>query len=178
MPPGRVQHCSTLSCNPRRSLRPAPRKPLDGHVLSDCPHGDQRHQAGLCLRWQAANHEVWRAGKAKRAEAAGTRRARGRHRRWYSSLCFCAEAHGAAAHLMRRCRRLLLPTGNQEDMEKFTRRLVRVTPKHNEECRQLLTLMGIPWVKVRRNLLHPSCWAVVLAASSALTFYLLRAGAV
>ncbi|KAH8817817.1 PIN domain-like protein [Flagelloscypha sp. PMI_526] len=34
--------------------------------------------------------------------------------------------------------------GTAEEVEKFTRRQVRVTREHNEECRRLLRLMGIP----------------------------------
>ncbi|TLD33497.1 hypothetical protein PspLS_01053 [Pyricularia sp. CBS 133598] len=37
-------------------------------------------------------------------------------------------------------------TGTAEDIEKFSRRTVRVTREHNEECRQLLKLMGIPYI--------------------------------
>ena len=40
--------------------------------------------------------------------------------------------------------------GTAEDLDKFTRRTVRVTREHNEECRKLLGLMGIPVVEV--------CW--------------------
>ncbi|KAG0144375.1 hypothetical protein CROQUDRAFT_672377 [Cronartium quercuum f. sp. fusiforme G11] len=36
--------------------------------------------------------------------------------------------------------------GTVEDLDKLTRRTVKVTREHNEECRRLLTLMGIPWV--------------------------------
>ena len=36
--------------------------------------------------------------------------------------------------------------GNVEDMEKFNRRLVKVTKEHAEDARQLLKLMGIPYV--------------------------------
>lgn len=36
--------------------------------------------------------------------------------------------------------------GTTEDLDKLTRRTVKVTREHNEECRRLLTLMGIPWV--------------------------------
>jgi flap endonuclease-1 len=39
-------------------------------------------------------------------------------------------------------------TGTVEEMDKFSRRTVRVTKEHNEECRKLLTLMGIPFVMV------------------------------
>lgn len=36
--------------------------------------------------------------------------------------------------------------GDAESMQKFERRLVRATPQHNEECKELLKLMGIPYV--------------------------------
>jgi len=35
-------------------------------------------------------------------------------------------------------------TGTAEDLDKYTRRTVKVTREHNEECRKLLGLMGIP----------------------------------
>lgn len=38
-------------------------------------------------------------------------------------------------------------TGTAEDVEKFSRRTVRVTREHNEECRRLLTLMGVPFIE-------------------------------
>ena len=37
-------------------------------------------------------------------------------------------------------------TGTAEDVEKFSRRTVRVTREHNEECRRLLKLMGVPFI--------------------------------
>ncbi|THG98807.1 hypothetical protein EW026_g3443 [Hermanssonia centrifuga] len=37
-------------------------------------------------------------------------------------------------------------TGTVEDMDRFSRRTVKVTREHNEECRKLLGLMGIPFV--------------------------------
>ena len=39
--------------------------------------------------------------------------------------------------------------GTAEDVERFSRRTVKVTREHNEECRRLLKLMGIPVVIVR-----------------------------
>ncbi|XP_023245415.1 flap endonuclease 1 [Copidosoma floridanum] len=36
--------------------------------------------------------------------------------------------------------------GNLEDVDKFNRRLVKVTKHHAEEAKQLLTLMGIPYI--------------------------------
>lgn len=38
--------------------------------------------------------------------------------------------------------------GTVEEVDKFSRRQVRVTKEHNEECRKLLGLMGIPVVVV------------------------------
>ncbi len=40
-------------------------------------------------------------------------------------------------------------TGTVEDMDRFSRRTVKVTREHNEECRRLLKLMGIPVIIVR-----------------------------
>lgn len=37
-------------------------------------------------------------------------------------------------------------TGTAEDIEKFSRRTVRVTREHNEECKRLLKLMGVPYI--------------------------------
>lgn len=38
--------------------------------------------------------------------------------------------------------------GDEENIEKFNRRLVKVTKQHNDDCKQLLKLMGIPYVEV------------------------------
>ena len=37
-------------------------------------------------------------------------------------------------------------TGTAEEVEKFSRRTVKVTREHNDECKKLLTLMGIPYI--------------------------------
>ncbi|CAG0917568.1 unnamed protein product [Notodromas monacha] len=37
--------------------------------------------------------------------------------------------------------------GNEEEVNKLTRRLVKVTKQHNDECKKLLTLMGIPYIE-------------------------------
>ncbi|KAI8973340.1 PIN domain-like protein [Mycotypha africana] len=37
--------------------------------------------------------------------------------------------------------------GTKEDIHRFTKRTVRVTTVHNDECKQLLKLMGIPYVE-------------------------------
>jgi len=37
-------------------------------------------------------------------------------------------------------------TGTAEDIEKFSRRTVKVTREHNAECQKLLKLMGVPYI--------------------------------
>jgi flap endonuclease-1 len=34
--------------------------------------------------------------------------------------------------------------GDQEEVNKFSRRLVKVTKQHNDDCKELLRLMGVP----------------------------------
>ncbi|XP_001362314.1 flap endonuclease 1 [Monodelphis domestica] len=40
-----------------------------------------------------------------------------------------------------------LDAGAQEEADKFSKRLVKVTKEHNDECKQLLRLMGIPYLE-------------------------------
>ena len=37
--------------------------------------------------------------------------------------------------------------GNQDDVDRFTRRVVHLDQQHVDECKKLLTLMGVPWVQ-------------------------------
>uniref|UniRef100_A0A6S8GZ49 XPG N-terminal domain-containing protein n=1 Tax=Dunaliella tertiolecta TaxID=3047 RepID=A0A6S8GZ49_DUNTE len=37
-------------------------------------------------------------------------------------------------------------SGNQEEIEKYSKRSIKVTKQHNEECKELLRLMGVPIV--------------------------------
>ncbi|KAG0448924.1 hypothetical protein HPP92_027569, partial [Vanilla planifolia] len=37
--------------------------------------------------------------------------------------------------------------GNKEEIEKFSKRTVKVTKQHNEDCKQLLRLMGVPVIE-------------------------------
>lgn len=39
--------------------------------------------------------------------------------------------------------------GDAEAIEKYSRRLVKITAQHSEDCKTLLRLMGIPFVEVR-----------------------------
>lgn len=38
--------------------------------------------------------------------------------------------------------------GDSEQVDKFNRRLVKVTRTHMDECKRLLSLMGVPYVEV------------------------------
>ncbi|KAF7818043.1 flap endonuclease 1 isoform X2 [Senna tora] len=40
-----------------------------------------------------------------------------------------------------------METGNKEDIEKFSKRTVKVTKQHNEDCKKLLRLMGVPVIE-------------------------------
>ncbi|KAF7991138.1 hypothetical protein HCN44_002700 [Aphidius gifuensis] len=52
-------------------------------------------------------------------------------------------------------------TRNAEDIDKFNRQLVKVTPEHVNEAKQLLKLMGIPYVKYLYLLNCTQCAALV-----------------
>jgi flap endonuclease-1 len=41
--------------------------------------------------------------------------------------------------------------GDTENVDKFSRRLVKVTKDHVEDCKKLLGLMGVPYVEVKPN---------------------------
>jgi flap endonuclease-1 len=53
-------------------------------------------------------------------------------------MCLQAEKGHAAA----------VEAGDTEAIDKFSRRLVKVTREHNDECKRLLKLMGVPYVEV------------------------------
>ncbi|KAF7991909.1 hypothetical protein HCN44_010710 [Aphidius gifuensis] len=52
-------------------------------------------------------------------------------------------------------------TGNAEDIDKFNRQLVKVTPEHVNEAKQLLKLMGIPYIEYLYLLNCTQCAALV-----------------
>uniref|UniRef100_A0A8C4SHQ7 Flap endonuclease 1 n=1 Tax=Erpetoichthys calabaricus TaxID=27687 RepID=A0A8C4SHQ7_ERPCA len=52
--------------------------------------------------------------------------------------------------------------GEAENIEKFNKRLVKVTKQHNDECKRLLTLMGVPYVEAPCEA-EASCAALVKA---------------
>ncbi|KAL5216534.1 hypothetical protein ABZP36_007935, partial [Zizania latifolia] len=41
--------------------------------------------------------------------------------------------------------------GDTDAIEKFSKRTVKVTKQHNEDCKRLLRLMGVPVVEIRRS---------------------------
>ncbi|PRQ42543.1 putative spleen exonuclease [Rosa chinensis] len=42
---------------------------------------------------------------------------------------------------------MAVESGTKEDIEKFSKRTVKVTKQHNEDCRRLLRLMGVPVIE-------------------------------
>uniref|UniRef100_A0A4W5K9U6 Flap endonuclease 1 n=1 Tax=Hucho hucho TaxID=62062 RepID=A0A4W5K9U6_9TELE len=50
----------------------------------------------------------------------------------------------------------------QENIDKFSKRLVKVTRQHNDECKKLLTLMGVPYIEAPCEA-EASCAALVKA---------------
>ena len=40
-------------------------------------------------------------------------------------------------------------TGTVEDVAKYSKRTVRVTKEHNDDCKRLLKLMGVPIIEAR-----------------------------
>uniref|UniRef100_A0A8D3EDA6 Flap endonuclease 1 n=1 Tax=Scophthalmus maximus TaxID=52904 RepID=A0A8D3EDA6_SCOMX len=52
--------------------------------------------------------------------------------------------------------------GEQENIDKFSKRLVKVTKHHNDECKKLLTLMGVPYIEAPCEA-EASCAALVKA---------------
>ena len=56
-------------------------------------------------------------------------------------------------------------TGNVDDVDRYSKRTVHMTKQHQDDCKQLLRLMGMPVVEVREILL-PVCHAPSLVCLS------------
>jgi 5'-3' exonuclease len=56
--------------------------------------------------------------------------------------------------------------GTTEDVDKLSRRQVKVTKEHNAECQRLLKLMGIPCIIVRLFRILPSIAFIVTSTCS------------
>lgn len=52
--------------------------------------------------------------------------------------------------------------GAVSQLDKFNKRTVKVTQKHNDECKQLLSLMGVPWLQAPSEA-EAQCAALVRA---------------
>lgn len=70
-------------------------------------------------------------------------------------VCGCINHGHASTHLD-----VHVQAGNQEALEKYSKRTVKVTREHNEECKRLLSLMGVPYVEV--CVLGDVCWEMCI----------------
>lgn len=55
-----------------------------------------------------------------------------------------------------------MQAGNAEDVAKYAKRTVRVTQQHNDECKRLLELMGVPIINVSFLSNHSAVPSVLL----------------
>ena len=62
----------------------------------------------------------------------------------------CNREHSNGASETRRgLHRIYMQTKTAEEIEKYSKRTVRVTKQHNDECKRLLVLLGVPIIEVR-----------------------------
>lgn len=69
----------------------------------------------------------------------------------FSGMFFFLRSHRQRRELRQKAEAELAKAteeNNADNIEKFSKRTLRVTKQHNEDCQQLLTLMGVPWVVV------------------------------
>lgn len=67
---------------------------------------------------------------------------------------------------------LFLIKGDTEAVDKFNRRLVKVTKTHAEEAKQLLQLMGIPYIDVSIDLVRRNSIMVSLPIDNINIYYI------
>jgi hypothetical protein len=59
-----------------------------------------------------------------------------------------------------------------DNVEKFQKRLVKVTKQHNDECKTLLRLMGVPYIEVSwHNFVWTFCFHVQMAMAYSCVMY-------
>ena len=86
---------------------------------------------------------------------------------YLSSVDFSTKCLGMCYRPVAYCNALLpLQTGNAEEIAKYSKRTTRVTQQHNDECKQLLQLMGVPIVTVCFYLLLKAYFQEMTAAKS------------
>lgn len=56
----------------------------------------------------------------------------------------------ACFEALTRCQDCVRQAGDAEAVEKASKKTVKVTRQHNEDCRKLLTLLGVPVIEVSR----------------------------
>lgn len=76
--------------------------------------------------------------------------------------------------VLMRCLYCGVRIGTAEDVDRFSRRTVRVTREHNAECQRLLRLMGIPVVVVR----PPTSTLVIYRANNGCCPFSVTAGSI
>jgi len=81
---------------------------------------------------------------------------------WEKDVCELRPQLGRIVHSWKG---KFLQEGNEEDIAKYSKRTTKVTAQHNEECKELLRLMGVPVVTVTPPPTPPSPhapWFVLL----------------
>ena len=119
------------------------KQPSHGILLPYNSDGRERHQTDVCVRRETTRVESWRCKSPVSSSSTFrnpvvmlVRRARQLSKRFEKREEAKEEGEEAKE------------TGTTEDVDRFSRRTVKVTREHNEECRKLLGLMGIPFVVV------------------------------
>ncbi|EOY11791.1 5'-3' exonuclease family protein isoform 1 [Theobroma cacao] len=64
-----------------------------------------------------------------------------------------------------------MEAGNKEDIEKFSKRTVKVTKQHNEDCKRLLRLMGVPVIEASSEA-EAQCAALCKSGKAILSHHL------
>ncbi|KAF5946852.1 hypothetical protein HYC85_017080 [Camellia sinensis] len=65
-----------------------------------------------------------------------------------------------------------LETGNKEEIEKFSKRTVKVTKQHNDDCKRLLKLMGVPVIEAPSEA-EAQCAALCKSGKARILFFII-----